>query len=773
MTNRALYTRTERRHARERATRTLCYALVCASLLSVALANVAVRAQSIINQTPQNHNEKRESFSAKDNAPHASAPMNVQRANANAIALRQYGATENLTYGRFDVTRTEQATLSAPTGVSKSVNQAELRVPYFFPQGADVDAADAIELLCSNDQGLTWYSYAVARAQDANALDNKTAFLFQAPAPGEYWFVLKTHFNNGKIAYSSTRGYSFDFQDDALTSPEPLATTQQTGTLAPTEPLDSLALDDTLALEPEDPQTPNDADPFLIGNAAYVDQESVATNAPTAPEEDNASFTLNDDAEELALEQANEQPQKGAVESNQTPWPGKLKTLSFGKEDGTEKLMTLVRWFTPNDLEPEFRITIKSLSIETAPTAEGPWTIVGQDLAVDQSGYGWIATAEQMKPFYVRTVAIDSSGNIWRDVSPQPLDVNAEGMRSALGAVKTPAPFASDEEKASQKSDSNKTEDRDDLTLIPNTGSEDAQNLTPRVASKEDDTLQPATHSRTKRLSDDASETSATKRAQSVATRRERPYVPAPTNPNQFQVNPLFTRGVDVLYRASQARPDVEPTSGKRSLFTPPNRARRVSNIRPAERRLSSEQLLAQRQKQMQEKLQYEREHEMENFEQKPELMEGRVFYMDSNGNLTTTPPEEMRQALNGYNSIQGNIDWSQAQPINSAGNYALPGSDSGVYMPHDMEQYDSSARSGAAIMSNNPYPNTNQSTVSPLNERYSNGNENYAPSTQTPYNNNNTETYRAVPQTSYSNPYYVAPNNEPVALPPKPSVTR
>ena len=742
MTNRASRERCGlRRVVASRARLVVAFLYATAILGAICALTSNAVARSIINERASTDNSTFESFSTETAASSGSDGSND---------------SSTITRGQFDGAVYVQAKLPAPNGTAKVVEESNYRIPYVFPKGANVQGTDAIELLCSNDQGKTWRSYAVARATDPRATQSGAAFLFQAPRPGEYWFVLKTYFNNGTFTYSSTRAFDFQFQD-MPDAPATLAFSSPDTPADRSQPLNSsLALNDDFTLEPSDDvvaKSPENNDSLMIDNAAFVGQEAndASLASPEQPA-DNAPFALNDDSDELALEAPEAEHEKTVA-----PWPGKLKTISFGKEDGTQKLMALVRWFTANDLDPQYRVTIKSLSVETAPTKDGPWLIVGQDLSAEQSGYGWIATPEQMQPFYVRTVAIDSNGNVRRDVSPSPLDVSAKEVRDALGAVVTPAPFPENKTKKEETEEQNKS--AGGVALIHNTGSEDEQTAN---AKEREDKLVPAVDSRREIT-----------RANTPIIRRERPNIPAPTNPNEFQINPIFTRGVDVVYRATQARADVEPSTGKRSIFTPPNRARRVSTIRPAERRMTSEQALAQQQRKLQEQMQYNQEHEMERYEQKPELMEGGTFYMDSNGNLSLTPPEEMRQAINGINSLPANVDWSQIQQQPQPG-FSGDGTDQGVYMPSNTELYDSSARSGAAIMSNNPYPSATQTSSSPINKRYSNGAD--AQGYGAPNGNNvdpNGATYRAIPQTSYSpNPYYVAPNSAPMPIPPRPTLS-
>ncbi len=511
--------------------------------------------------------------------------------------------------GSFENARNVDVDLVAPKSGAKNVGSSERRIPFAFPKGSDSEAASSIELLCSDDQGATWRSYASVRANEG-----RRAFLFQAPRAGEYWFALQTNFKSGKTALSSTRAYRFE---------------------APT--LNSVGLNDDFALA-EDYEDSLDApsllpvngEPLMIDNSSYVDETEVADESSFASSAKDAQGTTIDAAQGVSA-----------------PRPGKLKRLSFGKEENTERLMVLVRWFQPEELEARYRGEAKTLKVERAANPNGPWTTVGEDLAIEQPGYAWIATEEEMKPFYVRTVVVEN-GEELIDVTSSPLDVTAPGVRAALGSVKTPAPFPpSDDDSTGVKSET--TQDASGK-LADSPASE--------LEKSREDARAVALKTTTRGAAQDENLASV------AAPVRERPRIPAPTNPNELSFNPLFTIGPSVLVRAAQTR--FESGSSKRSVFTPPARTPRVGSIPPAEYRRSAAQIAAQRAAEerraqlakMEEEAKYQKEHEMDVFSQKPELMEGRVFYMDKDGKMTTTPPPEFQQAL-GYTGSLDGIDWA------------------------------------------------------------------------------------------------------------------
>ena len=593
----------------------------------------------------------------------------------------------------FDAKSIVSAKLPAPNANSTVVDASQYKFTFFFPQNADASEITAIDLLCSPDQGKTWYDCASALPNDRNK-----EFLFQAPEPGEYWFVLMTSFKSRERSFSSTKGMiftqgaaedSFALADDGESSLD-----LSSDNLAEISDLSAPSI------------LPQSGEELLIDNASYAAEDvQPELTTPTAPKMD---------APELQDMQA--------PPEETTPRPGKLRNLSFGVGKGSGSLLVTVRWFRPEDLDAKYAVDVKSLSVERAPAPTGPWTIIAEDLDVNQAGYSWTATPEEMKPFYVRTVARDGQGNVWRDVTTTPMDVNQPAVRSALGPVKTPAPFTdvAKTEEAASKTDASEKK----TTMIRNAASESDEPIGSTAKDDSDGADELKSEKRDVRL------VSTVERSQSKANSvpRERPYIPAPTNPNEFQLNPLFTKGFSVLYQSSQAR--SEPSSGKRSIFTPPARAPRNAYVRPAERRYSSSEIAAarieQERKAYQERIQYNKEHEMESFEQNPQLMEGRMFYMDSNGELTTTPPPEMQQAL-GYGTNMEALGWTRVDQANGLqGNMistpaATPDGEP-IYMPSNAETYDASARSGAAIWSNDQYPQASNPGASPINNRYSNG---------------------------------------------------
>ena len=109
--------------------------------------------------------------------------------------------------------------------------------------------------------------------------------------------------------------------------------------------------------------------------------------------------------------------------------------------------------------------------------------------------------------------------------------------------------------------------------------------------------------------------------------------------------------------------------------------------------------------------------------------------------------------------------------------------------MPQNTDDYDASARSGAAIM--NPYVNQGEASgSSPLNDRYGTGAGQPAGTApqQVPNTNGMGASYQAIPQTAYTQNYptvlpygYSAPapnyvpqtGGAPSSFPPRPSVSR
>lgn len=636
--------------------------------------------------------------------------------------------------------------LPAPQKPATQIDELSYRIPFVFPKGSDQDGAVRVELFCSDDQGATWGSYA-----SISAGDGKTAFLFEAPEPGEYWFVLKTYFHNGKTALSSTRAYHFGNDEE------------------PT--LGSLVDDDN--------------DNFLLSNDE--DDADIAPQPLLDADEDLAY------AGQLYIDETSagdELPESDAAQADQAdqvvPYPGKFRAVTLGKEEGTDKLMAFVRWFKPEDLDAQYRNGVKTLRVETGPFADGPWTLVGRDLDPAENGYGWVLSAEEMKPFFIRIVAEDEKGKVYKtEVSPTSLDVSAVDLRSFLGRVVTPTPLPNAKSDAKSDSatsdakanDSEPTEhsakkpgDAAKVSRIDTTSSSDEKETTDAAHDEGLDDID----ERSKALK--SPEESPKPEKRTYVPPKERPYVPAPTDPNRMEFNPLFTRGVGVLYRSAQTRHVPSNSAQKRSIFTPPSQTTRVAQLPPAEYRRSPAEIArinAQKeQERMMQQAQYMREHEMETFNEKPELMEGRVFYMDENGNMTTTPPASFLQAQNNWQvtNVGEPVPVGDGQVYGGNGSMMTDPNGQQLFMPQNTDEYDASARSGAAIMQQDTMNAASGS--SPLNQRYSNGTQQQQQSQPA--------TPQMVPNTSYSRSYspstipynyQAAPAQSPSAFPPRPTV--
>ncbi len=712
---------------------TRALALAGAVAFSVAFADAPLLAQSIINQSP-----------GSSNRPGAFSTQTVKK-----IAMRNSSA--NGSADSFAGYEREQLDLAAPKSAAKRIDGLTNSFPFSFPPDS-TNAATSIELLCSDDQGRSWISYDSVRASES-----RKAFQFDAPAPGEYWFALKTSFKDGKVAFSSTRAYRFEEEPDDF----------------------SLGIDD--GLEDEE----NAAPPLLSLN----------------PPRDDALFVEETSAQSEDATQSPKARDESVERKYETPDPnlprvGKLKTASFAKEARSGKLLVVARWFKADEIEEQYRGAKGKLTIEHGPTPDGPWEPVGTDLSLEENGYSWYATELDMEPFYIRLVVTDENGKSVAEVSDGSLDANHPDVRKALEPVKTPVPFKEIKvEKPKDATDSTKKVGKDDREL------ENEISLINKTAAEGDE--------KSKAEADDIErsrnelKTTVDPKSTANVKRRERPFVPAPTNPNQLEINPLFTRGVGVLYRSAQTRhaPDA-PSGKKRSIFTPPSQTSRVSSIPPAQQRRSAAQIAAANAKAAREKMEreakYAREHEMEMFDQKPELMEGRVFYMDENGNMTTTPPASFLQAQNNWQLTDvgepvavpdGTPINADGQVINGApnGQSVAPGMSSEteppIYMPQNTDDYDASARSGAATLPGNAYRPGEGSSSSPINRRY-------APQNQTPNGTSglppNTTgagvAYQSFPQTSYSQSfspsaipynYNATRTSVPANFPPRPSVTR
>ncbi len=694
------------------------------ALFASAICGGTLRAQSIINETSGFNNRfggfssvSAEKIARLDEAPPKKTPApsgSLSEANKVELALPE------------------------PKGAPRENVGSTCRVPFSFPKGSESALATAVELFCSPDLGATWHVYAGVRPEDG-----VDAFVFQVPKPGVYWFALKTSFANGETAFSATRAYRF--VDPSAAAP------------APTE--ETFALNET-AEEP-------------------VDEPPLGT--PAAPENasDGRASKLLDLAGGAPNADASQTAETGEVDASR-PATGKIKSLGPAKEKGTDRLVLVLRWFRPSELEEARRGRPATIAVERAADPNGPWTRIADSLSSEREWFSWFAGTDETKPFYVRTVATDDEGNEWIDATPQPLDLSAKWARAALGRVVWPE-STDDGDEEEKKADGADGKADSDAAIVAATGSKSSVGGLIRNASSVDsvDVDEPNADEEEKEASgSDGAKSSAktkksvaTERAQttSAAPRRPRPNVPAPTNPNEFSLNPLFTQGFGVLFQAAQTRRGDGESDSKRSIFTPPYRAPAASRVAPAEYANAASSAARRRAAQAQ---------DMSRYEKNPELMEGGIFYMDENGELTTTPPKDFATA--GVETAFGGSFPDGATTFGTGPN-GEP-----TVLPGDNETYDANPNSGAASLTNGMYPNAATPGNSPLNRRYGTPTTAAPGASYTPSAFPN-GAYQTIPETSFapsvgaravpSNAPVYAPtpreNVGPALFPPRPSVSR
>jgi hypothetical protein len=294
--------------------------------------------------------------------------------------------------------------------------------------------------------------------------------------------------------------------------------------------------------------------------------------------------------------------------------------------------------------------------------------------------------------------------------------------------------------------------------LIRNASSTDSLDAAAEDANKEN------------RKAETSKKAESTKRAQASAARRPRPNVPAPTNPNEFELNPLFTKGFGVLFQAAQTRRGDGESDANRSIFTPPHRAPAASRVAPAE--YANAAASAARRKAT------AQAQDMSRYEKAPELMEGMVFYQDENGKLTTTPPADFQTA--GVESAFGGSFDASYPGVGGASAVGYGANGQPLVLPGDNETYDANPNSGAASLANPAYP-----SASPTNNwgaqpgAYPSGGypTNAVPSgAYSP-----SATYQTIPETSFGSGVSNAPVYSPTPggtsnrtlFPPRPSVAR
>lgn len=634
-----------------------------AILWAGALDGGTLLAQSIINETNVFNNR----FAAFSGG----SVEKIARLDNSTGASGATKATDAAT-GSLSPSNKVEVQLPAPKDVPRENVGALCRVPFTFPKTADSQGAASVELFCSPDAGATWYSYAGVRPEDG-----ASAFLFEAPKPGVYWFALRTRFANGTDAFSATRAYRFVEAGDF----------GGTNAGAATEASESFALNDDS----------NAADAAPLGTPDETEAKSsrlLDLARGKAKGEKSSGEGENAEASETA--------------APTQPATGKIKSLGPAKEKGTDRLILILRWFRPSEIEEEARRgRPATIAVERATSLDGPWTRVGENLDSEREMFFWYATDAETTPFYVRTVATDDEGNQWIDATPQPLDLSASWVQSALGSykgpkfkVKKPSDDGSGDVKDDEKNGNAGKLGGGNTRLIRNAASStDSVESEDGGAETENDG---ATEEKTTAKGKKAA---STKRAQ--APRRPRPNVPAPTNPNEFSLNPLFTQGFGVLFQAAQTRRGDGESDANRSIFTPPHRAPAASRVAPAT--YANAAASAARRKAA------AQAQDMSRYEKTPELMEGMVFYQDENGKLTTTPPADF-QTAGVEGAIGGSFDASYPGGVGGATAFGTGADGRPLVLPGDNETYDANPNSAAATLTNPAYPNAAPQGVSSLN---------------------------------------------------------
>ncbi len=708
------------------------------SLLALALGNAPIFesptfAQSIINEIPQKSN-RFAGFSTR-------SPQKVAWLDAADSGTAGTSATVRLD-------------LPAPTRSAKEIAGTRFQIPFRFREGSDRNASDAIELFYSSDRGASWRSFA-----KVGAADGVSRFDFVAPNAGEYWLTLKTYFKDGRTAFSETRAFRFGGAAATGTTALPLPATGADDSDVDVDLNSSFALND-------------DSDDEPLANASAVG--AFASSSETSGGDYSTrllALARGENEETTSPKPATAEtsaPTAGAVDESQVvPHPGKIKSISVAKDKKTDEMIFVVRWFRPDELEEQYRGKPTTVAIERAASPSGPWTTVVKDLKSEEFGYYWYPGPDEMKPFYLRSVSTDSDGNVWVDPLANPVDVGASGVRDALGKTKSPTADAS--ENSNSNAPKPPTQDEidgvsaagSDVSLIRNAAAEDEENeSTENLADENGDSgeksglfggsksAKSTLKAGKRRDADSASafddedeiERGAESSRTSYSPPKPRPNIPAPTNPNEFQINPIFTQGFGVLFQAAQTRSADGSSGGKRSIFTPPNRAAAVAAIPPAEYR----SLAAARRRQE------EKARDMSTFEKSPELMEGMVFYQDENGNLTRTPPAD-------FQTVSGGGFGADASGAFAGGIQTLGTAPDGspLLLPSNNETYDSAPNSGAASLTNAVYPNAATPSVSPLNGNYSSATGYGA----APANGAQTPQPQAIPQTSFGVPGAIPSN--------------
>lgn len=361
------------------------------------------------------------------------------------------------------------------------LNRRNISIP--FP-ASSYDAGGVISkgLLYSDDHGENWHEYGAPRP--AAEGDN---FQFSAPKDGEYWFALHLVHQDGTDTASRAQKFLID-----------------TGSgIASASPAENGG--DRMAQELLN----------LTQSRSAIQQTSA-----------DGSDALTSRLDEMGSAAQPADPFSPSANSTaEIPYPGKIRWIQRGTSKGEPALS--ITWFRPSECgQPESE---GKVSIERAPTPDGPWTPVtpeAAELNLNGSGYWFSSDGSDSQPFYLRTVStVNTDGNetSWVDTLPQTVSFAPAAEKTQTADFSTPPSREGGEIKA--WSDSEPGEER------KLAGRDTRDSVVDKTASVNQSASAP---------SSDQAAREAVRESRSAAH-------PQLTDPQQFSVNPIFQFGLGVF----------------------------------------------------------------------------------------------------------------------------------------------------------------------------------------------------------------------------------
>lgn len=260
-----------------------------------------------------------------------------------------------------------------------------------FP-GTAYDAGTVVSkgLLYSDDKGGNWHEYGPMRSVG----DNDT-FPFDAPRDGEYYFALHLIHRDGAHTASRAQKYVIDTGSG-------IAAAASAG----------------------------DGGDRMVQGLLSLTQKNESVQQTSA----------GGDALTSRLNENGAAPDPYAPSKNEiadVPYPGKINRIQRGTSPNGKPALSII-WFPP--YQCGMSQSAGKVTIERAPTPEGPWTPVSEsssNLDINGSGYWFEAGDNDVDQFYLRTVSSVKNGEgeeQWIDTLSQPLSFStpAAGGNTAV-----------------------------------------------------------------------------------------------------------------------------------------------------------------------------------------------------------------------------------------------------------------------------------------------------------------------------------------------------